>query len=105
LQEREYHLKRKFGMTLADYDRLFAAQGGRCAICEEPPAEGVALHVDHDPATGKVRGLLCFSCNNALGDFRDDGRLLLAAVDYLPPPDDVVEATHRRLAALVASVR
>ena len=45
---------------------MFAVQGGVCAICEEAPAS----HVDHDHETGRVRGLLCFNCNGALGQFR-----------------------------------
>jgi hypothetical protein len=104
LRERDGHLRRKFGITVADYDCMLRAQGGGCAICGDPPRQESALHVDHDPATGKVRGLLCFKCNNALGDFRDDARLLLNAVDYLPPPDDVVAAVHRRLEQLMATL-
>lgn len=84
---------------------MLLAQSGGCAICDAPAPDIGSLHVDHDPATGKVRGLLCFSCNNALGDFRDDTRLLVAAIDYLPAPDDVVAATHERLAELAALVR
>lgn len=67
---------------------MLAAQGGLCAICREAPA----THVDHDHATGKVRGLLCFNCNGALGQFRDRQDLMLRAVVYLGGPDftDVV---------------
>lgn len=53
---RTYHLKRRYGITSEDADRMFAEQNGLCAICRERPAE----HVDHDHATGAVRGLLCF---------------------------------------------
>lgn len=58
---------------------MFAAQGGVCAICREAKAE----HVDHDHSTGKVRGLLCFNCNGALGQFRDRTDLMIRAVGYL----------------------
>ena len=54
-------------MTLEDYERMFDAQGGVCAICGKPRPEERTLHVDHDHETGEIRGLLCFSCNNALG--------------------------------------
>ena len=40
-------------------------------------------HVDHDYGTGKVRGILCFNCNQGLGNFRDDMRSLIRAVNYL----------------------
>ena len=55
------------------------AQGGVCAICREAPA----VHVDHDHATGEVRGMLCFPCNAAIGHLRDDPRVVRAAAAYL----------------------
>lgn len=58
---------------------MLAEQKGLCAICREAPAK----HVDHDHATGRVRGLLCFNCNGALGQFRDRTDLMLRAVAYL----------------------
>ena len=58
---------------------MFDAQGGLCAICREAPA----AHVDHDHATKLVRGLLCFNCNGALGQFRDRADLMLRAIAYL----------------------
>ena len=76
---RNYHLRRRYGITAEHFDRMFAEQDGRCAICREAPAE----HVDHDHETGRVRGLLCFNCNGALGQFRDRRDLMLAAIAYL----------------------
>jgi hypothetical protein len=89
LADRVLHLKRKYGMTLRQYEEMLEAQEGRCAICEEPPRADISLHIDHDHATGVVRGLLCFKCNNALGDFADDGDRLIRAANYLgPAPKD-----------------
>lgn len=82
-RERATYLKRKFGITLATYDEMLQVQGGVCAICGRPPREDISLHVDHEHGTGRVRGLLCFRCNNALGDFDDDPALLLRAVEYV----------------------
>lgn len=47
------------------YDALFAAQGGTCALCPATP-KSRRLHIDHDHASGRVRGLLCHRCNRAL---------------------------------------
>jgi len=58
-------LLKKFGMTMADYDLMFASQKGGCAICGRTQKQW--LSVDHDHASGRVRGLLCTRCNLALG--------------------------------------
>ncbi len=82
VEERDAYLKRTFGITQADYDDLLARQGGGCAICGKQPGK-ISLHVDHDHETGVVRGLLCVGCNNALGQFHDEPRLLLRAAEYV----------------------
>lgn len=83
--DRRSHLKRKYGITPEPYDALLAEQEGGCAICGRPPRSDIALHVDHEHGTGRIRGLLCFRCNNALGDFDDDHDRLAKAVHYLGP--------------------
>lgn len=76
---RKYHLLRRYGITIEQYDAMVEAQGGLCALCRERPPE----HVDHDHVTGAVRGVLCSCCNQGLGNFRDSVASLRAAVDYL----------------------
>jgi hypothetical protein len=74
------------GLTELDYVNLFVKQNRRCAICMRRTSGDVRtkhMHIDHDHKTGKVRGLLCKSCNNALGLFGDDISLLKAAIKYL----------------------
>lgn len=72
---RGYELKQHYGMSLAEYQALNEKQNGNCALCGKPPAVGKRgsahtekrpphLYVDHDHATGKVRGLLCHWCNS-----------------------------------------
>lgn len=72
---RAQRLKR-YGMTPEQYDALAESQGGRCALCKKVPeprrmtangAPWISLVVDHDHATGKVRGLLCRGCNQGMG--------------------------------------
>ena len=82
-RDRAGHLKRKYGMTLGQYDALLAAQGGGCAICHRPPNDVISLHVDHEHSSGRVRALLCVRCNNGLGLFDEDPALFAAAVTYL----------------------
>jgi hypothetical protein len=71
--ERERHLVRKYGVTFSDYQRILVEQGGKCAICGRPEPANRMLDVDHDHATGDVRGLLCTSCNRVLGHAHDSG--------------------------------
>jgi Recombination endonuclease VII len=73
-KDREYHLRRKFGLTPAEYEQRLAAQERGCAVCGDPPGS-TSLHIDHDHGTGANRGLLCMRCNNALGLFREQPRL------------------------------
>jgi hypothetical protein len=56
-----------------------AAQNGLCLICASAPAD----HVDHDHATGAIRGMLCFNCNGGLGQFKDNPDVVAKALAYL----------------------
>lgn len=76
--QRRYELK-QYGLTLEDERGMFRRQGGLCAICRARPAKAV----DHDHATGRVRGLLCGPCNRGLGLFHDQKEVLRRALEYL----------------------
>jgi Autographiviridae endonuclease VII len=108
-EQRADHLKRTFGLTLDEYDAMLARQEGRCAICRQLPTAGKFLHVDHDHATGEVRGLLCVRCNNALGLFRDRIEVLDRAMEYLAlggsttPLVDLRDAARVRARELVTA--
>jgi hypothetical protein len=100
LNDRRSHLKRAHGITIDDYEAMLVDQGGVCAVCGKPPRSDISLHVDHDHSTGHRRGLLCFSCNNALGDVKDDVERLIAFVDYLTTHAEREPEIDQRLAAL-----
>lgn len=96
-EQREKHrarvLKCRYGMTLEELEAMYQMQAGCCAVCEEPgdrPAinekrasNAGVLCVDHDHATGAVRGLLCRACNQGIGQFRDDAEAIVRAAAYV----------------------
>jgi hypothetical protein len=86
--ERERHLKRKFNITISEYDAMLVAQNNVCAICLQPETrikDGVLyrLAVDHNHITGKIRELLCFKCNSTLGKIETNGISLDAIAAYI----------------------
>lgn len=76
LQSRRYDWK----LTQEEWDALVQKCDGRCTICRQPSSR---LDVDHCHDTGRIRGLLCPTCNRGLGQFKDDPRRLLSAIPYL----------------------
>jgi Autographiviridae endonuclease VII len=80
---RKGSLKRLYNMTLEDYDRMFAEQGGLCKMCRLPETARKHLHVDHCHETNVVRGLLCTTCNTGIGSLRHSVTLLGRGIKYL----------------------
>lgn len=81
---RSISLKKNYGLTLSDYDKMLSDQQGRCAICETTSPGGLGrFNVDHCHKTHKIRGLLCQRCNLAIGQFEDSCDLLVNAIKYL----------------------
>jgi hypothetical protein len=97
VSNRKSHLKRKYGLTLEAFDALLASQGGGCAICGRPDAD----NVDHDHTTGRVRGILCFNCNVAIGHVAEDEDRLAAVAAYLSKDDHLAAVARERGLALV----
>jgi hypothetical protein len=85
----KYELMRKYGLTVADYDRMFEAQGGVCKICKKPETRvsktgwTYLLAVDHDKITMQIGGLLCAKCNKAIGVFDHNEEWLSTAASYI----------------------
>lgn len=69
--------------ALQKRNELLLEQTGLCAICKRDETICGTLNVDHDHSTGKVRGLLCTTCNRGLGEFRDRITDLESAISYL----------------------
>ncbi len=80
---RDVALQNKYAISLAEYETQLVDQQGLCALCDQPCSTGYRLAVDHDHATGIVRGLLCGNCNNGLGRFKDNPEVLRLAAAYL----------------------
>lgn len=78
-----FRLQAKYGLSPMARDALLEKQGGVCAVCGTARWNGSGPHVDHDHATGKVRGILCSTCNTALGMIKDDPGIARAMADYL----------------------
>ena len=80
---RGYFLKKRYGISVSDYEDLVKAQNNRCALCQTK-AKGY-MDVDHDHETKVVRGLLCRNCNRGLGYFKDNPDVLFEASLYTRP--------------------
>ena len=86
--ERNFLLLHRYGIDEATYDRMLREQNGKCAICVTRKAK----HVDHCHSSKRIRALLCVNCNNGLGKFEDDVKVMEQAVQYLESPGPRVES-------------
>jgi hypothetical protein len=62
---------------------MLTNQGGRCAICRRSFWTGRRMAIDHDHATGQIRGLLCTGCNTGIGMLGDTPAGLIEGARYL----------------------
>jgi len=77
---KEFSLRKNYNLSLDEMENILKKQRYKCAICEETLEKP---HIDHDHKTGKIRGILCFNCNTAIGKFGDDPNRLMKAIIYL----------------------
>lgn len=89
LRQKRYNLKRNYGLTIEEYNKMLESQQGVCAICgkeeylTDNKGQTRPLSVDHNHETGEVRGLLCDRCNRGIGIFYEDVDALEKAIQYL----------------------
>ena len=79
-KKRATHLKGKYGITLEQYNEMHQAQDDCCKICNNKTDK---LVVDHCHTTGEIRGLLCSTCNSAIGLLKEDPKVISNAIEYL----------------------
>jgi len=83
---KNYYLKKYYGITLEEYNKIFELQNNKCAICKtsKPGHKRInSFFVDHDHKTKKFRGLLCNRCNIAIGQVDENTNILSAMTDYI----------------------
>jgi hypothetical protein len=83
ISSRFSRIKKQYGLTRDAYMAMVERQSASCAICGHTPESHFSLHVDHCHSTGRVRGLLCSKCNQAIGLFSEDVSLMQKAMRYL----------------------
>ena len=82
--EKQFMLKQRYGLSYTQYTQMFIDQEYQCSICkQEVLPDTKNAHVDHNHTTGKVRAILCNSCNTGLGKFKESPELLQQAIQYL----------------------
>lgn len=80
---RETHYKKKYGITLEEKRQMYLEQDGNCLGCGKEMLTSRDCQVDHDHATGKIRGLLHRNCNLILGMIYDNPEILISLAHYL----------------------
>lgn len=78
-----YLIFKKFNISHDEYVNKIINQNNKCAICKNECSHNKKLSVDHNHRNNQIRGLLCASCNLALGGFKDDIKILKSAMEYL----------------------
>lgn len=87
-QDRRARLKREYGISIEEYNKMYKEQNNKCGICgnkETQKQNGKIIHlaIDHDHDTDEIRGLLCSRCNSLLGFVDDDITILQKSIKYL----------------------
>lgn len=84
-ERRLYKLRNKFGVTRDDIERMLEEQNHQCAIClvDIDLFTKALMHLDHDHYNGKLRALLCGTCNVGIGMLQDSPEVMRRAANYI----------------------
>lgn len=85
---RAWRLRKQYGLSVEDWNQMLVNQGNCCAICCTKEKPHYNWHVDHNHKTGKVRGLLCNRCNQAIGLAKENLIILHKMMEYLVDHDN-----------------
>jgi len=87
LEREDNIIRKRYGISMAQFSSLLAAQNNGCAICQKPiEAIRRRMNIDHCHDTNEVRGILCSGCNTGLGHLGDNVAGLQRAISYLQNP-------------------
>lgn len=79
LARRRTDILKAYGLEWERYEQMLLEQDNACLICRRPFEK--TPHVDHDHTTGKVRGLLCYSCNTKLAWYERHSGVIQETLD------------------------
>jgi hypothetical protein len=82
-RKKHSYIRTVYKLTEAEHSKLISKHNGKCGICDTDFKSKRTTYIDHDHATGKVRGLLCPKCNILLGASMDNIKILQSAISYL----------------------
>ena len=97
---RNIQLLNRYSISLEEYRYVLAQQGGGCYVCGRPPKTR-ALHVDHNHKTGVVRAIVCWACNSAIRNVRDDPAYARKLAELLEEPHPIERVLGRRVVGMV----
>lgn len=81
--QKNLSLKRKYGISFPQFEKMWTDQCGCCAICGTKCMTWKDIHVDHNHVTKQIRQLLCKNCNHGIGNLKEDVSILSKAIAYL----------------------
>jgi hypothetical protein len=83
IKNKDYRLRKSYGITLEEFNLMLKSQNNKCKICEKTFEEGRQIKTDHCHSIGKVRGLLCHGCNASLGLIKENTKTLKNMIKYI----------------------